>query len=165
MIDLDAKMRQAEFAGLVGISQPAVSGLVARGILLAGMTGRQMLFAYCGHLRETAAGRSSEDSELDLVAERARLAKEQADRIALQNEVTRRELAPVHLIEQVLSQAGARVSGILEAIPGMIKRRLPSLSADEVELITREVAKARNIAAAVSLDDLGIDVPDEEEPV
>lgn len=164
MINLDAKMRQAEFAGLVGISQPAVSSLVARGILVAGMTGRQMLLAYCGHLRETAAGRASEEEGLDLIAERARLAKEQADRIALQNEVTRRELAPVHLIEQVLSQAGARVSGILEAIPGMLKRRLPSLSADDVELITREVAKARNIAAAVTLDDLGIEAPDEEEP-
>ncbi|WP_051975386.1 terminase small subunit [Cupriavidus necator] len=128
------------------------------------MTGRQMLLAYCGHLRETAAGRASEEEGLDLIAERARLAKEQADRIALQNEVTRRELAPVHLIEQVLSQAGARVSGILEAIPGMLKRRLPSLSADDVELITREVAKARNIAAAVTLDDLGIEAPDEEEP-
>ncbi|EYS89475.1 hypothetical protein CF68_33065 [Cupriavidus sp. SK-4] len=163
MIDLDVKLRQAEFAALVGISQPAVSGLVARGIILSGMTGRQMLLAYCSHLRETAAGRASE-SEFDLVAERARLAKEQADRIALQNEVTRRELAPVHLIEQVLSQAGARVSGILEAIPGMLKRRLPTLSATDVELITREVAKARNIAAAVTLDDLGIEAPDEEEP-
>ncbi|WP_349609122.1 terminase small subunit [Cupriavidus sp. DF5525] len=123
-----------------------------------------MLLAYCSHLRETAAGRASEEEGLDLVTERARLAKEQADRIALQNEVTRRELAPVHLIEQVLSQAGARVAGILEAIPGMLKRRLPSLSADDVELITREVAKARNIAAAVTLDDLGIEAPDEEEP-
>lgn len=109
--------------------------------------------AYCGHLREIAAGRLAA-GDLDLAAERARLAKEQADRIGLQNAVTRRELAPVVLIEEVLAKAGARVAGILDAIPGQVRRRMPEISASELDAIAGEIAKARNIAAALSLDDL-----------
>ena len=72
----------------------------------------------------------------------------------MQNAVTRRELAPVVLIEEVLTRAGSRVSGILDAIPGMIRRRVVGLSSSDIELIAVEVARARNIAAAISLDDL-----------
>lgn len=112
--------------------------------------------AYIRRLREQAAARTS-DGPLDLVNERARLAKEQADRLAMQNEVTRCELAPVALIEQVLSRAGTKVAGILEAIPGMIRRRSKSISSDDLDCITAEIVRARNIAAAITLDDLDPD--------
>jgi phage terminase Nu1 subunit (DNA packaging protein) len=119
--------------------------------------------AYIRSLRETAAGRAS-NGEIGLATERARLAREQADRIAMQNAITRRELAPVHLIEQVLTRAGVQVATILDGIPGAIKRRVASLSAQEVTYIEREIAQARNVAAAISLADLeGVekDVDDE----
>lgn len=155
-INLDESLKQAEFGRLVGISQQAVSDLLSRGVLQPGQPGREWLTAYCGHLREVAAGRQGEEETgFDLVAERARLASEQADKVAMQNAVTRRELAPVHVIEDVLTRAGSKVAGILESIPGAIRRRVPSLKAGEIELIEREIAKARNIAAAVSLADLG----------
>ncbi len=153
MVSLDERMTQAAFGAIVGISQQAVSDLISRGVLYAGDSAASWLHAYCGHLREQAAGRYSE-GDLDLVEERARLAKEQADRLAMQNAETRGELAPVHVIEQVLSLAGTRVAGILDAIPGAVRRRIPSLSAEGVKLIALEVARARNIAAAVSLQDL-----------
>src|SRR3546814_3929013 len=70
------------------------------------------------------------------------------------NAVTRRELAPVVLIEEVLSRAGSRVAGILDAIPGNVKRLQPELSAVALHSIGKEVARARNLAAAVSLEDL-----------
>lgn len=109
--------------------------------------------AYIRSLRETAAGRIS-NGEIGLATERARLAREQADRVAMQNAVTRRELAPVHMIEQVLTKAGVRVAMILDAIPGAIKRRVVSLNAEDMGHIEREIAQARNIAAAISLADL-----------
>nr|WP_299067004.1 terminase small subunit [Accumulibacter sp.] len=113
---------------------------------------------YIRHLREIAAGRAT-DGSLDLATERAMLARSQRERIDLANAVTRRELAPVVLIEQVLAKAGSKVAGILDGIPGMIKRRVATLTSAEIALITAEIARARNIAAAIRLEDLADNAP------
>lgn len=161
-MNLTRKVTQAEFGQMVGISQPAVSHFVTRGVLSDGAPAGQWLQEYCNHLRETAAARLA-SGDLDLATERARLAKEQADRIAMENAVTRRELAPTEMLEEVLAKAGSRVGKILEAIPGMIRRRVPALTSADIEAIAREIAKARNIAAKMSLSDLRDD-EDEGEP-
>ena len=109
--------------------------------------------AYIRRLREQAAGRAAV-GDLDLAGERAALAKAQRERIEMQNAVTRGELAPVVLIEEVLTKAASKTAGILDAIPGMIRRRVPLLTADDIGLIAGEVAKARNMVAAMSLADL-----------
>lgn len=160
MIDLKGKVSQADFGALVGISQPAVSGLITSGVLGRDDSGSEWLLSYCANLRERAAGRAAA-GDLDLAGERARLAKEQADRVAMQNAVTRKELAPVHLIEEVLTRCGARCAAIFDAIPGAVRRRVPSLSADAIRLIQTEIARARNMAAAVSLEDLRDEDPDD----
>lgn len=155
-IELDKTVTQTAFGKLIGVSQQAVSDMIARGVIDRGECVGVWLLKVFANQREVSAGRQGDgDGELDLVAERARLASEQADKVAMQNAVTRQELAPVHVIEDVLTKAGAKVAGILEAIPGAIRRRVPGLKATEMELIQREIAKARNIAASVSLDDLG----------
>lgn len=151
--DLTKPMTQADFGSLVGISQQAVGNLVGRGVLDTGAPGLQMLHAYCSHLREQAAGRAA-NGDLDLATERAGLAREQRIRVALQNAVTQKELAPVALLEEVLSKAGARIAGMLEAIPGGVRRRVPALSAEEITTIGAEIARVRNIVAAMSLADL-----------
>lgn len=153
MLDLFAPCTQKQFGDLVGISQPAVSDLLMRGVLTDGANLGDWLIDYCRNLREVAAGRAAGDG-LDLATERARLAREQADKIAMQNAVTRGELAPVSLIEEVLSKAASRISGLLDAIPGMVRRRVPGLTAEDIDLIGEQVAKARNTVAAMSLDDL-----------
>lgn len=149
-------MKQGAFGELVGVSQQAVSDLVRRGVLADGASGDEWLLAYCDHLREVAAGRGGEAGK-DLTAERARLAREQADRLAMQNAVTRGELAPAHLMEQVLSKVGARAGRILETIPGTLRRRLPQLTAADVEVVAQIVAKARNLAASMRLGDVDSD--------
>lgn len=120
--------------------------------------------AYIRELREQAAGRAAA-GDLDLATERARLAKEQADKVAMQNAVTRGDLAPVVLIEDVLTRAAARVAGIFDAIPGMVRRRVPKLSTDELDLIAGEIAKARNVVAAMSLADLDQAEAEDGDPV
>jgi phage terminase Nu1 subunit (DNA packaging protein) len=82
---------QNEFADHVGISQQAVAELIRRGTIPKG-AGRGGLdldacrIAYIEHLREVAAGRLGESAGgLDLVSERARLAKAQADAQELKN--------------------------------------------------------------------------------
>ena len=86
---------QAEVGAHLGVTQSTVAELLRRKIIPRG-TGRGSLdidscrLAYVAHLRQVAAGRLGDgDGELDLVAERARLAKEQADRLAMQNDLAR----------------------------------------------------------------------------
>lgn len=151
MIDLKEKVTQSAFGEMVGISQPAVSDLLSRGVITAGQPAGVWLKAYCHHLREQAAGRAAA-GELDLAGERAALAKVQRERIEMQNAVTRKELAPVTVIEEVLARVGRQIVGILEAIPVQLKRR-SNLGADDLDFITREIVKARNLAAAIELED------------
>jgi hypothetical protein len=62
---------------------------------------------------EAAAGRSD-----SLVEERARLAREQADRVAMENAAKRGDLAPVGVIEMMLAAIAAQAVASLEAVPG-----------------------------------------------
>lgn len=160
--DLTTPMTQAQFGDLVGISQQAVSDLMRREILVDGATADEWLLAYCDHLREVAAGRGGSNA-LELAAERARLAKEQADKIAMQNAITRGELAPAHLLEEVLARAGARVGRLLETIPGLLRRRMPDAKADDIAAVAAVVAKARNVAVAMRLADLDRDADDTDD--
>lgn len=159
LMDLDVPITQSRFGDLVGISQPAVSDLMRRKILADGAAGCEWLLAYCDHLREVAAGRGGENA-LELAAERARLAKEQADKLAMQNAVTRGELAPARLIEEVIVRAGARMGRLLETIPGLLRRRQPNLTSDDLTEVARVVTKVRNIAATMRLADLDADDDD-----
>lgn len=159
----DSVVTQKAFSELIGVSESAVSQMLSEGLLPRDATLREWCQTYCGRLREQAAGRAAV-GDIGLATERARLAREQADKIAMQNAVTRRELAPVHVIEQVFSRTGSRVAAILEALPGAIKRRVPALGADEIGLVQREIAQARNAIATMSIDDIIAPDPVDAEP-
>lgn len=159
-------MNQQVIAEHLDLSQGAVSQWMDRlGIDWRTATLDDIRVRYIRELREQAAGRAAA-GDLDLATERAGLARAQREKIEMQNAVTRRELAPAVLIEEVLAKAGGKVAGILDAIPGALRRRLPGLPTELIDLVRVEVAKARNIAAAVSLDDLRDDptAPDDEPP-
>lgn len=165
MLDLSEVVTQKRFGEIVGVSQQAVSDLVLRGVLTEGATLGDWLLSYCGHLREVAAGRAG-SGDLDLVEQRARLAAAQAEKVEMANAVTRGELTPTVVLEQVLARAAAKIAGVLDAIPGMIRRRVPVLTAGDVEVITGEIAKARNTVAGMSLADMEIDESaDDQSPV
>lgn len=147
-------LTQQKIANHLDLSQQAASQLLAElGIDWKASTLDEIRVAYIRRLREQAAGRAAA-GDLDLAGERAALARAQRERIEMQNAVTRGELAPVVLIEEVLTKAASKTAGILDAIPGMIRRRVPLLTADDIGLIAGEVAKARNMVAAMSLADL-----------
>lgn len=156
MVNLAETMSQNEFGQLVGISQQAVSDLIRREVLAPRQPASYWLHAYCSHLREQAAGRAAA-GDLDLAAERAALARAQRERIEMQNAETRRESAPVALLEMAVASIGRKVAAVLEAIPVKIKRRSKNLTAEDIEIITAEITKARNIAASALFD---MDDPD-----
>ena len=119
---------QREVADHLGVSQPVVAKLVAAGVFQptgarGGLDLDACRRAYLGRLREEAAGRAAhggadgEPEELDLVAERARLAKEQADRIAMENDITRGSVVPVRDAIRITTEMVGKVRTRLLAIP------------------------------------------------
>lgn len=149
-VDLELPMTQEAFGALVGVSQQSVSELVARGTLRADAPAGEWLLAYTAQLREQAAGRAA-NGDLQLAAERARLAREQADKVAMQNALQRREQAPVALLERALARVARQVAGILEALPVQLRRTTHNLTTEDLLTIEREIIKARNTAAAIEL--------------
>ncbi len=65
---------QQELADALQISQPEVSKLIHKGHLTKRASLGQWLIEYGRHMRDLAAGWKSDDGELDLIHERARLA-------------------------------------------------------------------------------------------
>ena len=161
LIGLDRVAKdQAELAAIMDISDRSVREFIASsGMDHKKNTISEILTASLRHLREMAAGRAAA-GDLDLATERAMLAREQRLRIEMQNAVTRGELAPAAWIEQVLSKAASRVGRKLDAIPGMVRRRVPELSADAIDLIAAAIATARNDVAVLSVADLDDDADD-----
>jgi len=151
VFDVSKPCTQAEFASLIGVTQQAVSDMQKRNVIAAGETLGTWLIKYCGYIREFAAGRAT-NGELDLATERAKLAKEQHERIAMQNAVTRRELGPIAALEQGLSDCMARVASKLETIPGKLKLANDKLTADDLDQVAAVLAEVRNDIAGLEID-------------
>ena len=130
-------------AEVVGVSQPAISGMLSRGILTQEATIGQWLIEYCSHLREMAAGRAT-DGSIDLPTERALLARSQREGQNIKNEVARGTYAPIDALTDVLSNASQAVVDRLDQIPAGIVRICPDMPHSVRDLIMTAVADARN---------------------
>lgn len=146
LIDLETPAEQAQFGEIVGISQPAVSVLLKRGVIAQGAPLGEWIRDYCGNLREHAAGRSVELSE-----ERAGLAREQKllARIKKQRELG--EWAPIENLTLVLSRVTSQMASTFDGIPVQLKRRFPEVTAEQMGVIRDELAKARNLLVTVGV--------------
>lgn len=142
---LDARLTQEEFGRMVGISQPAVSALMADGTLDREGTAGVWLRRYCQRLREQAAGRlGAENGGLDLVQERAALAREQRIAQALKNDIARGEYAPIGLLADVLGMASSAVVDRFEQLEGALKKACPDLPEEARGTVMQVIASARN---------------------
>ena len=144
MISLDTPCTQKDFSDLIGVSEPAVSGMVKRGLLIPGETAATWLMAYCNHLREQAAGRSA-----DLTAERAGLAKEQKQRVKIAKLRELGEWAPIDNLTLVLARVTAQMASQFDHIAVKIKRAYPDLTAEQLGIIRAELDAARNLLVSV----------------
>lgn len=145
-VDLTLTMTQADFGELVGVSQQAVSEFIKVAALGPGVPAGQMLIAYCTRLREQAAGRigATDLGALDLVQERAALAREQRLGYEIKNAVARREYASITLLAEVLATASQAVVERFEQLPGMIKKVCPDLPEAARDQLMTVIAGARN---------------------
>lgn len=139
MIDLDQSGTQADLAELVGVSQQAISqaGIPAGSL-------REMLLAYCHRLREIAAGRASEYGGLDLVQERAALAREQRLGLEIKNAALRGEYASVALLAEVLASASQAVAQRFDHLPGVLRKACPEMTEAQRDQVFAVLANARN---------------------
>ena len=145
MIELEARPTQAEFATVIGVSQQNVSALMADGKLPTGGTWAELLSAYCNRLREVAAGRmSGELGGLDLVQERAGLAKAQREAQELKNSVARGEYAPIGILADVLGLASSAIVDRLDQVEGQLRKACPELPEEARITVLRVLADARN---------------------
>ncbi len=143
---MQSEVTAEELASWIGASTRTVRELAGRDIVVR--SGREKyqlkesIIAYVSYLREVAAGRgpASGAGGLDLVAERARLAREQADAQAMKNDITRGEVVPVAYAAADLGRRCARIRTRLLAIPSETAVRVQrAKTAPKTESIIRDV--------------------------
>ena len=84
--------------------------------------------------------------------EKTRLTSAQAEAVELKNKVSRRELAPIQLLEDALADLGAQISSILSSIPSRLRKKYSWLKASQLDEIEAEIIKAQNAASECRLD-------------
>lgn len=144
MIDLSIPGTQTTLAELVGVTQPTISTLMTEGKLPATGTLHELLLAYCARLRDQAAGRLGDTLGLDLVQERAALAREQRIGQAMKNAVARGEYAPIGILADVLGMASSAVVDRFDQLEGALRKACPDLPDEAKTTVQQVIASARN---------------------
>lgn len=118
---------------------------------------------YLEHIRGVAAGRTSGEDGLDLTAERARLAKEQADALEMKNARERGELLPRDDVHLSVTEAFTRVRAKLLALPSKLAPTVYGLNsiAEVRDKITNGVTEA--LAELSGTTVAGVSAPDDQE--
>lgn len=98
---------------------------------------------------------TGQSDEIDLERERAMNLRADTRLKELKEQQMRSELASVSLMTETLALLGGQISAILESIPAKLKRRLPQLTAADIDIVTKEIVKCQNACA-----DLRIEPPD-----
>lgn len=142
--------------------------MVGEGTLAKGASAHVWLLAYCGRLREQAAGRQSSDVDgLDLVQERAALAREQRRSYEIKNAVAEGTYAPIGLLAQVLATASQGVVDRFDMLPGQLKKVCPDLPDAARQQVEAAIASARNewirATGRLVVESMGVDDIDVEE--
>lgn len=145
---------------VVGVSQQAISAMMGEGKLPPLGTMGELLAAYCQRLRDQAAGRLGEGAGgLDLVQERAALAREQRIGQAIKNGVARKEFGPVGLLADVLGTASSAVVDRFDHLEGVLAKSCPDLPEEAKTAVLTVIADARNewIRSTAKLVDDAVD--------
>ncbi len=142
---MDAEITASDLAEMFGVSKRSISDFSERGIILK--TGRnrfdlrKSVQLYCDHLRGIAAGRGGDNADA-LTVERARLAAEQADNVAMKNAVLRREMVAISDVRNEWVTIGRRLRNEMMSVASRCRQMLPHLTTFDVDLIDKEIRAA-----------------------
>ena len=139
----DTSVSTAVLAKLFGVTVRTITDLAKRDIITRSGDGIALAASvrgYCDHLRKLATGRGGDEKAIsNATVERGRLAREQADHIALKNAVARRELVSAVEVEAEWSGVLRTVRAGVLAAPSRCQQRLPHLSVHDVAQIDAEL--------------------------
>ena len=139
-------MQGAELSTLLGVTERTLRQLADDGHVVK--LGRSLydrdasIRRYCEHLRGVAAGRGGDSAVAALTTERARLAKEQADTIALKRQALTGAMIPAVDVERRWRELLAGIRSRMLAVPSRVRQHLPHLTAADVATIDRETRDA-----------------------
>ncbi len=149
----------AEVATHLDLSLARVSQLKSAGILPDAKRGKHDLdtvrVAYIRHLRENAAGRAAAYGTLDLTAERARLARAQAEKCERENAVAEGEFLPRGEIHTAMTATFMRVRSKLLAMPSKLAPYLVGIETPDTAqaIVKTEIYLALDELAATKIID------------
>lgn len=89
-------------------------------------------------------------AEHKLTQERLRLTSAQAESQELKNEVTQRRLIPVEFFSFAFGKFIPAAASIFDTLVMTLRRRHPDLTPGQLDSISREITKARNLIAQSS---------------
>ena len=131
------------------VSSRRVAQLADEGVVVRTARGRFDLIAstanYCRRLREVASGRGQDAP--DLTAERTRLAKEQADGKAIENELRRGHLIDAEAAGRRWDDEIVKLRSRLLAVPGDVALALPHLTKHDLAEVDRVLRDAMTAIA------------------
>ena len=129
-----------------GISSGMLTNLVKREIAVrVGRDSYDLVRStqrYVDHLRGVASGRGDDDQVTNLTAERARLAKEQADAQAIKNAKLREELVEAKQVERQWSDTLRQVRARILAAPARLRSDLPEVAPEVIDAMDRTLRAA-----------------------
>lgn len=149
LLDFDSTpsgIHESELADLLGVTANRLRTLTRDGVIRrlapARYDRRQAIRAYCEHLREAASRKGLTRADTDaLKAEKLRVQRETADKLALANAAARRELVPVAEVQREWVTAATDVRNAMLAVPGRLQARL-GLTAAQAEAADAEIRLA-----------------------
>ena len=142
---IDQVVTDAQFGAIVGCDHATVQDWRSKKRLPTPLVLGVGLRAMYLRLREQAALRLGHtDGGLDLVQERAALAREQRIGIELKNQVLRGQYSDTALLERVLAAAAAAVVERFDHLPAKLRTACPDLPQAALEQVMTTIAGARN---------------------
>ena len=141
---IPATMSESEIAAFLGIGTSRVRTLSREGVMVRVGRGRfdvrETLGNYLARLRDGAVKAGPVTDEMK--AEKLRLARQQADKIEIQNAAARGELVRSADVEREWANVLRDVRSTVLAVPSRVGSKLAHLTAHDVAEIDREIKAA-----------------------
>lgn len=138
-------------ARLLNLTPRRIQQLAAEGVIPKDERGKYLLIPavqqYVKYLQEKVGGGSG---VADLSSQRARLAKEQADKIERENAVRNGQLIPADQFVRALADVAGQAIPLIDALPGQIRLRQPDAPVSFIKVVEDELVKLRNTWAEIT---------------